>query len=181
VTAGRGWTYGYELLVERTKGKTTGWLGYTYSHNYRRFAELNNGERFPFKYDRRHNFSIVVIHQINKKTELVASWIFNSGEYTTLPVSRTVGYTAGGSPYDIFVYGNRNNYRYKDNHRLDFSLNFKKKLKRYYRVFSIGLYNAYNRQNPFFITPGYDSDGNYIYKQITIFPIIPSLTYKISL
>ena len=33
-----------------------GWIGYTYSETKRKFDEIDNGEWFPAKYDRRNDF-----------------------------------------------------------------------------------------------------------------------------
>ena len=54
---GTGESYGAEFLVKKNKGKTTGWIGYTISKTTRYFDEVNNGEPFPAKYDRRHDLS----------------------------------------------------------------------------------------------------------------------------
>ena len=60
VEMGRGRSFGLEVLAQKTIGKTTGWLGYTIAKSDRQFKNgtVNNGERFPYKYDRRHNINL---------------------------------------------------------------------------------------------------------------------------
>jgi hypothetical protein len=79
VLQGDGRSYGLELFVQKKTGSVTGWIGYTLSWTDRLFEELNNGERFPYKYDRRHDFSIAVIKRLSKKVELSGTWVFGTG------------------------------------------------------------------------------------------------------
>ena len=61
VEIGKGRSMGIEFMAQKTTGKTTGWIAYTLAKSDRKFAigGINNGERFPYKYDRRHNLSPV--------------------------------------------------------------------------------------------------------------------------
>ena len=61
-------------------------------------------------------------------------------------------------------------------HRLDVSANFHKEKKWGTRTWSVGLYNAYSRQNPFYLYFGYQNNGR-VLKQVSLFPIIPSVRY----
>ena len=58
-TFGDGWSYGGELFVKKSKGKLTGWIGYTLSWTERQFPDINNGKKYWAKYDRRHDVSLV--------------------------------------------------------------------------------------------------------------------------
>ncbi|SVE13741.1 uncharacterized protein METZ01_LOCUS466595, partial [marine metagenome] len=62
-TGGEGKSYGAELFLQKKKGKTTGWIGYTLSWSNRRFDNINFGEWYPYKYDRRYDFSLVISHK----------------------------------------------------------------------------------------------------------------------
>ncbi len=66
IETGKGWSYGAELFLQKKTGKLTGWIGYTISWTFRQFENLNFGEPFPYKYDRRHDVSIVTSYKINK-------------------------------------------------------------------------------------------------------------------
>ncbi|MDH3650312.1 MAG: hypothetical protein OEQ53_11550, partial [Saprospiraceae bacterium] len=56
---GKGWSYGAEFFLRKNTGRLTGWASYTLSWTDQKFADLNFGRAFPFKYDRRHNFALV--------------------------------------------------------------------------------------------------------------------------
>lgn len=183
-TFGRGWSYGTELFINKVKGRFTGWLGYTLSYTYRKFPGLNFGERYPAKYDRRHDLSLVAMYDLNKKWKLSATFVFGSGNAATLPQRFYI--ISGVLTQE---YSRINEYRLPSYHRLDLSAtltpkkNAQRKVKREW-VFSI--YNAYSRKNPYFIY--YDQTGNPYNgdlqvqaKQVSIFPVIPAITYNIKL
>jgi outer membrane receptor for ferrienterochelin and colicin len=87
VAAGQGWSKGIELMVQKTEGDLTGMLSYTLSKSDRQFSRssgVNDGRRFPFSYDRRHNFNIVANYRLNDHIDIDASWTFYSGARATL-------------------------------------------------------------------------------------------------
>jgi len=122
VVTGRGMSYGIELFVQKKKGKTTGLIGYTYSKTDRTFAALNNGNTFPYKYDRTHDAKIAVVHQLTKSIKLSADWVYGTGLATSLP---TAVYLDNNNK-EIEVYSSRNNYRLPAYHRLDIGIQFTK-------------------------------------------------------
>ena len=67
----------------------------------------------------------------------------------------------------------RNNFQYPAYHRLDLGVNFHKQKKRGIRTWSVSIYNVYNRMNPFII---YQADKSL--RQVTLFPILPSVSYS---
>ncbi|MBO5805592.1 MAG: hypothetical protein J6R10_01875 [Tidjanibacter sp.] len=77
VAMGDGWAYGLEFLLQRSVGRTTGWIGYTWSKSMRLFnrpgQEINRGLPFPAKYDRRHDLSITVAHKLSERIDLSAT------------------------------------------------------------------------------------------------------------
>jgi hypothetical protein len=180
ITRGKGRAHGYEFLAEKRNGKTKGWISYTWSWNYRQFDLINGGKEFPYKYDRRHNIALLVNHHFNTRIDASFNWIFSTGANYTLP--EQVYYTGNGlNPRNtIYIYGDRNNYKFPNYHRLDFSVNFKKFGKKHTRIISIGAYNAYNRLNPFYINPAYSPDGKRIFEAVSLFPVLPSINYKIT-
>ncbi len=193
IETGKGWAYGMELMVEKKIGNTTGWIGYTLSKSDRKFENLNFGKIFPAKYDRRHDISLALTHKFNERTDIGATWVFGTGNAATLALQKySSGYYTGtyyGSS-GIEYYGGRNNYRQPSYHRLDVGVNFHKQKKRGIRTWSFGVYNAYSRQNPFYLywgynnTSGYSEDGWYYedskraLKQVSLFPLIPSVSYS---
>jgi len=179
---GKGEAYGAEFFVNKTKGKFTGWIGYTLSWTSRQFNLLNNGNPFPAKYDRRHDLSLVASYELNKKWTFSAVFVFGSGNAITLP---TNFYFIDQQL--VQQYSELNAYRLPPYHRLDISAIYKPKPKRPRRLtgsWAFSIYNVYSRQNPYFLYV--DQEGSaqtgmkVAVKQVSIFPILPSITYNFS-
>ena len=179
---GKGESYGAELFLQKKKGKTTGWIGYTLSWTNRKFENINFGEWYPYKFDRRHDFSLVVSHKFNNKWDAGLTWVYGTGNAITFPQAIYLGtpYNQWGNQNvdNIESYGSRNSTRLNAYHRLDFGFNKTKKSKRLTKILSFGAYNAYSRKNPFFAYLTY-KNGNRVAKQVSLFPIIPSISYRI--
>jgi excinuclease ABC subunit A len=176
ITQGQGESYGMEFLLRRSTGKLTGWIGYTLSWNWRKFADLNYGEKFPYRYDRRHDFEIFLNYEINKKIDISATWVYGTGNAFTY-VTSGMDYAnplGGNTGMGVGFFDKRNDQRMRDYHRLDLSVNFKKDKKWGQRIWNVSIYNVYSRQNPFFYMPG---TSNGTIKQVSIMPIIPSVSY----
>ena len=199
VEMGKGRSMGIEFMAQKTTGKTTGWIAYTLAKSDRKFAigGINNGERFPYKYDRRHNLSLVVNHKFSNRIDIGASWIFSTGGTATIAEEVTAIIRPGEDAIQQKDYiEKRNNYRLPASHRLNIGVNFNKKTKHGVRTWNISLYNAYNAMNPTMIysnnSGGYASyiknqeDGK-VYLQyipakrkitkLTLLPCVPSVTY----
>jgi hypothetical protein len=188
VNIGKGWSYGIEMLVQKTVGKTTGWVGYTWSKSERLFdkkgQEINFGNPFPAKYDRRHDLNITISHKLSERIDVGATWIFSTGNATTLAMQEynSIPLPDYNRRNTISYIPSRNNYRMPAYHRLDLGINFHRQFKKRYgsRTWNISIYNAYNSMNPFLILPdGYDEQTNkYTLEKLTLFPIIPSISYN---
>jgi hypothetical protein len=193
---GKGWSYGIEFFFKKALGNFTGWIGYTWAKTERQFHDLNEGKVFPAKYDRRHDLTLVANYKLNDRLTFGANFIFATGNTMTLP---TAWYVQGQDL--LFHYGQRNSARMAPYHRLDISVTLydkplrkkkndlgekiwvKKKLR---SNWNLSVYNVYNRSNPYFLYV--DSDGNFLSgnfqiktKQVTLFPIIPSITWNFEL
>ena len=152
--------------MQKKTGRLTGWLGYTLSWTNRQFDEINSGKRYPFKYDRRHDVELVMSYELYEDVNVSATWVYGTGNSITLPIyhydSPVIYDAQNGGFYtrEIESIGDKNSFRMAPYHRLDISLEFYKKKKNYERTWVLGVYNAYNRPNPYFIYDGYTSDGN---------------------
>lgn len=186
VAIGKGRSYGGELLLEKKKGTTRGWIGYTLSWSDRTFPTVNNGKSFPYKYDRRHDLEVVLTQRLGKRWELSATWEYTTGLPLTLPNASYEG-VGDASPYDppqndpiVDHIGNRNQYRTSSMHRLDISATYSKKKKLWIKSWTFSLYNAYNQRNPFsyYIVTDTEKQERYL-AQVSILPILPSVTYAI--
>ena len=196
VSIGKGWAYGIELLVQKSVGNTTGWLGYTWSRTERLFdrpgQRINNGVAFPAKYDRPHSISIVGMHKFSEKIDIAATWVYSSGQRGTLALHYYDGTEIPQhTDYETNVFelpyiSSRNNYKLPATHRLDVGINFHKKKKHGVRTWNVSLYNAYNHMNPFLVTiteKNIGHNGWYALSkkeltQVSLFPIIPSVSYS---
>ena len=178
---GRGWSYGAEMLINKLKGRWTGWVGYTLSWTWRKFPQLNEGEKYPARYDRRHDLSVVGNFEASRKWKLGAVFVYGTGNAITLPERF---YIINGVLTQEF--SKLNQYRMKSYHRMDVSATYtpipkKKRKVSSYWVFSI--YNVYSRLNPYFLY--FDQEGsatngdlNIETKQVSLFPILPSVTWN---
>ncbi|MDA3930260.1 MAG: TonB-dependent receptor [Prolixibacteraceae bacterium] len=179
VEHGQGTAKGVELLIEKKLGKTQGWIAYTLSNSERVFEIIIYGNPYPYKYDRKHDFKIVVTHQFNERVNVSASWIFNTGNAVTLPTENySINYSRHFSEYaygaEIISYRKKNDFRMPNYHRLDLSANFEKQKEKTKRVFSIGLYNAYMHRNALY----YDFYEGRL-RSHSVLPIMPSINYTI--
>jgi hypothetical protein len=182
VMNGLGRSYGAELFLQKKEGNFTGWIGYTLSWANRQFDDINQGRWFPYRYDRRHDISIAMTHEWNKKMDFSIAWVYGSGNNITLPVSTYKVLDQLGPTYNydqVLYYPERNNVKMNAYHRLDVSFSFWKTKKWGERKWSIGAYNVYNRQNPYFIVPSKDLSSEKSFSQFTLFPIIPSISYSV--
>ena len=185
-TFGNGDSYGVELFAKKNTGKLTGWVGYTLSKTTRYFDEINDGDPYPAKYDRRHDLSITSTYKLSDSWELSGVFVYATGNAITLPSER---YIINGNVYT--EYTSRNGYRMMPYHRLDFGATYTpKKEKKFKSSWNFSIYNLYNRKNPYFIYLGLENstegengtiqNGNLIPKayQVSIFPILPSITWN---
>jgi len=204
VAMGEGWAYGLEFLAQKSFGKTTGWIGYTWAKAERKFdrpgQEINYGKIFPAKYDRRHDLSLVLSHKFSDRFDLSGTWVISSGNTGTLSLQQYQGTPVPGDyswswNNELNHISSRNNYRFNPYHRMDLGMNFHKKKQKGTRTWNISIYNLYNNNNPFMVYPSesweveqsggpnQDTQG-VVYKsrkslkQISIFPVIPSLSYS---
>jgi hypothetical protein len=194
VTSGQGWSYGAEVLLQKKTGRFSGWAAYTLSWTQLQFDELNFGKKFYARYDRRHDISLVGIYEISPRITLSGTWVYGTGSALTLPLAQIttrehnpISPNSGNSYYSsssAYTYGDKNSFRMAAYHRLDAAIQFHKKKRRIERTWEFGLYNAYSRQNPFFYyftyeTRGQNQPDRQILKQVSLFPIIPSVSYNL--
>jgi hypothetical protein len=182
---GSSWAYGAEFMLNKTEGKLTGMLSYTWSKVMRQVDGVNRGMEFPSNHDRRNVVNLQTAYDFNDKWTFGANFTYGTGRPLTLPAGK---YEYG--TYNPDVITERNSYRLPAFHRLDLSatLTPRKNISRKWKgewVFSV--YNAYNRQNPFTIytRTKQDEDGNPVSdgsekeaRMIYLFPILPSVTYN---
>ncbi len=186
LTFGKGKSYGIELFVKKRFGRLTGWASYTLSRTDQQFAELNFGKAFPASFDRTHNLALVASYQLSKHWTLSADFVLTSGKPYTLPAGKIIAYD-GGSLYDGYYYDytNRNNSRLAAYNRSDISASHKKEATLFHkfhftREWIFGLYNAYSRDNPYFVYLTIDPLTKQPQaKQVSLLPIVPAVSFNI--
>jgi outer membrane cobalamin receptor len=177
---GEGRSYGAELLVKKEAGRLTGWISYTLSWSERRFDELNSGDWFYARYDRRHNVAIVSNYKIGRKWSFSAVWEFISGSRFTPIIGRyTVPAPSMAGVSLIPVYAPLNSVRLADTHRLDLGMKFRPSRigKRFQGEWFFGVYNVYNRATPVAIAIRPNGDGSFRYEQPGVFGFLPFVSY----
>lgn len=182
VEFGSGDSYGIEFFVQKQTGRHTGWLGYTWSKSNRDFENLNFGRTFPYRYDRRHDLSLLYQLAISERIQFGAVWVFSTGNSITLPTSSfpKASWSASGPDYEGFIksFPGRNSSRTKDYHRIDLNISFTKVKKWGEQTWVFGLYNAYSRLNPNFVEFDDSVPTNKQFKQLSLFPILPNVSYQ---
>lgn len=209
-TYGKGWAYGAEFFVKKRTGKFTGWIGYTLSWTWRQFDAINYGEKYLAKYDRRHDASLVLTYDYTKRWNFGLVWVYGTGNRGTLPngffiyegsISNDYGKRNSYEfpPYhrldlNITYTPNREKHllrkrermekRYKRNGKNVNEIVLPKKwLKNYESSYTLSIFNAYNRYNPYFIY--FSKEGDFLNgdlkvtaKQVSLFPILPTITWN---
>ncbi|MDZ4823478.1 MAG: TonB-dependent receptor [Flavobacteriales bacterium] len=191
---GKAYSYGAEFFVKKRVGRVNGWVGYTWSKTMRKFDEINNGETFPARWDRRHDGSLVVSYKLSDRIDLGFIFVYGTGSAITLPLERYFY-----ENHIVDVYGPRNSFRMAAYHRADASLTLYpkpmktvtdkttgEKVEKKRKVTSnwnLSVYNLYNRKNPYFIyfdSGGQLGEGSLQIKayQVSLFPILPSITWN---
>ncbi|MFO8128460.1 MAG: TonB-dependent receptor [Bacteroidales bacterium] len=186
---GKARAYGLECMVQKRHGNLTGWLGYTYSRALTETPGVNGGKEYPASFDSPHNISLFLHYTTGKRWSFSANWQYMTGTPFTMP--RGFYYYDG---YSVPYYGEKNDERLPDYHRLDLSVSYRlnRPENRYSHRLILSLYNAYGRSNPFSISFNKfrDSDGNYVVPsnlegeyervptKISVAGIIPSINYQ---
>ena len=169
VACGIGRSKGMEILARKTSGNTTGWLGYTLSSSERKFPDgsISGGEWFPSRYDSRHCLTFFLSQRLGRQMDAGITWTYVGGGAISMPDKD------GNLPH-------RGNHRLPPSHRLDLGWKHHKVRKHGERIWNVCVYNAYNRKNPnivFLVPNDMGEDGPGSLKTVSIFRIIPSVSY----
>lgn len=185
IEVGEGVSKGLEFFFQKKFGQVSGWLGYTLSRTERRFDNLNNGEWFPYRYDRTHDAKVSVIYTPNARLEGSIVWVFGTGNAVSVPLEWYEGASSNNTDAHLFGdpvthYEDRNGFRMANYHRLDLNLSMTFPTPRLEHKVSFSIYNAYNRKNPYYYEFGFHNNSRAL-KQVSLFPFLPSVTYSVKL
>jgi len=150
-----GRNYGFEFLIKKNSGRTSGWIAYTFSRSVRkttgifRDETLNKGEYFPASYDKPHTVNLVANYNYNKRIVFSANFTYSTGRPITLPE-----YKYNQNNATLVYFSEKNKYRMPDYHRLDLSFRINESLrikKRWKGSWSFSILNVYGRKNAYTI------------------------------
>ena len=197
---GEGYGYGMELGIEKQEGKLTGWIGYTLAivrlENFKEVNTLRNFSTevaFAPRYDRRHDLSLVLMYELNRRITLSGTAVYGSGDRAWLASGRFAFQDVYGGQFSAVtpVYGDRNTVRLPYFFRSDFGLIYKFFPKWGESDLTFSLFNLTNRRNAFFLylepefETGTNPDGIEVEiptriaaKQVSLFPILGSVTWN---
>ena len=184
VPIGDGESYGLELSLDKSLGKTSFNAAYTLSWSNRTFPGINNGEKFRYRHDRRHVTNLGIIHKLNDNFEVSANWEYGSGSPVTIDNGQNYFYIdENGQQTLVLIFEEINNDELPAYHRMDFGVNIYNKYKWGRSKLTIGVYNLYNRRNPFYrdvIVTDEVNPNTIKYQELTILPILPTFSYNVS-
>jgi hypothetical protein len=186
---GTGRSYGLELLAKKDEGRVRGWAGYTWSRAKRNFTDINEGRTYNAFWDRPHQINLMVSYDVSLRWNLGVNWIYSTGAPYSAPVSF---YQYNGE--EVPVYGQKNNARLPDYHRLDVSATCKLNKnteKKFTHSLNFSIFNVYGRKNDLFINynkiesapgtfrvPTDQIDSQRLTTQFYLFRFAPSVTYN---
>ena len=181
--AGEAKARGIELLFKKNEGKLTGWLAYTLSRSEQRTpgrtaqeVGINNGDWYFTPFDKTHDLSLTTNYNLNKKWDLNANFIFQTGQPITYPEAQYQFLD-----FSIANFEPRNSSRLPNYHRLDLAITYnpQKRDNRINGQWVFSIFNIYNRRNAANIRFEQNREtGNNEAIRLSIFGIIPTLTYN---
>jgi hypothetical protein len=173
---GTGYATGVELFARRDLGALTGWIGYTLGWTRRTFPDVNGGEEFPPKYDRRHDLSAAAQYE-RGKWRFTGSFVYATGQAFTPASGRysLVDPTTGVLPEDIqLLYADKNSARLLPYNRLDLGVARRFSLFGARAEWLVEVFNVYSRRNEWFVQ--YQRDEQTVDADVVrMLPIIPSI------
>ena len=197
VVTGEGWGRGVEAFVQHRSGPVTAWVSYTLARSDRRFPALGGGAAFPYRYDRRHDLSAVVLVRTGRRLDLSAALSAASGDAVTLPAAVHDGTYVGSGHVEYWTrtavaateevaFGPRNGHRLPATSRLDLGATFFFQRGPRPHALALHVYNATNRKAPFVTRfesrpdPATGATRRQLVG-IALFPVLPTLSYQIAL
>lgn len=193
VTQGEGQAYGLETSISRATDRMNLLLSYTLARADRRFDNINFGEVFPFKFDRRHDLKFAWVYELKPWLRLSSTFIFSSGFAFSIPLEKyqvaIPGIIIPAEGIEVFSFGEKNQYRMPAYHRLDLNAQFliTSEGKHSRHIINVGVYNLYNRKNPLYydLRNRYTNINNSLiavseFVQVWLLPLLPSVSYQFS-
>lgn len=175
---------GMEVEARYQKRRLTGNINYTLADTWRKNNLINQGERFHPSFDITHKLNLSFQYKLSPSLSFSAAWFYASGQSITFPAGAVLLQDFGNekvTPRVVPLYGDRFNVRMSPSHRLDIGLKYVKNHHKGKSIYSFGIYNLYNRANPYFYyfdtEKTADNTIRILPKQKSLIPFLPSLNY----
>lgn len=173
---GKGQAYGMEVSLDFNRPHFNIFLGYHLGRSLRQFSGINNGEPYPFEFNRLHELNSYINLKLSPKWNFTGSFHFASGTPVTLPTA----YIKLNEDFRFYLFEKRNNYRNPIYHRGDIAFSHTSTTKRdRLRTWTFSVYNFYYRKNAYDTTIDIQENDEFTIKDISVFPIIPSILYSL--
>ena len=180
--SGKGSSVGIETSYSYDGDRLDMNLAYTLSRTDRRFPGLCHGNPFPAKFDRPHILNLNLDYSLGNVDGtdygITAFFTAQSGYLETARTGYVNTVLPGGGTELLEYWGSYNNYRMPAYIRLDLGYYGRWKTRHTLQCLNFGVFNVFNRHNPSFIFAGLYS--NQTWEKISLLPIMPSLSYKVS-
>jgi hypothetical protein len=175
---GKGYSYGLETMLEKKKGKLSGWIAYTLAKTQYQINGVNKNSYYSPRYDIRNNITVTGNYRLSKAWMFSTTFKFASGGFVTVPDQI---FTVDGASF--FTYSSRNNYKLPAYHRLDFSVYFNPKKNDHRHMKSewvLSVVNVYNHKNIYSLSVQTSSvyDTSKAYKMY-LYGMLPTISYNI--
>lgn len=170
---GKGYNYGLNLLLEKRRGKLTGWLSGSLGRAMRKFDGEQYQGWYPAGHERIYELNAVATYRINRRVSLGTTYVLASGTPYT-----KVNYAYLMSGNLVTEYGPHNGGRVKPYMRLDLSASYDFATKGSIRSgINFSLYNVTMHGNDlFYRIKVYDNHVRYNGFKF-LMPIMPSINY----
>ena len=170
---GKGYNYGLNLLLEKRRGKLTGWLSGSLGRAMRKFDGEQYQGWYPAGHERIYELNAVATYRINRRVSLGSTYVLASGTPYT-----KVNYAYLMSGNLVTEYGPHNGDRVKPYMRLDLSVSYDFATKGSVRSgINFSLYNVTMHGNDlFYRIKVYDNHVRYNAFKF-LMPIMPSINY----
>lgn len=170
---GKGYNYGLNVLLEKRRGKLTGWLSYSLGRAWRKFQGEQYPGWYPASHERIHELNAVATYRLGRRLSLGGTYVLASGTPYT-PVNYV--YLVSGN--FVTEFGSHNSARVNPYMRLDLSLNYDFAVRDGRQSgINFSLYNASMHHNDLFYR--IKIYKNHVsYRPFRFFmPILPSINY----
>ncbi len=173
IPGGIGKMYGIETEINYNRPGFKLMMNYTYSKSKRSYKHILDGKFLDYRFSRTHYVNLVSFVKLTDKMLLSFTNVFGSGSPYTLPTQLT--------PEGEMLYEVANNYKLPFYHRIDLGIVTKFRVKGTKHEVKLGVYNLLSRKNPFYVTfkGGEGKLFKSDFKEVYVFPIFPSIKYKV--